>query len=154
MARAKTSKAPTKRFEQLPPMFDIGPVVQRRAEVVEEVFPVEEMVSTSIHRANAKAEMYEASRVALEAYKQAIEAAPFTGINPLDEAGVVAANQRVVQAVNAQRDASRLYDLVWRGRELATLPSPVQADIYNRSRLARFTKGNGRARAYLASRRR
>lgn len=80
MARAKTSKAPTKRFEQLPPMFDIGPVVQRHAEVVEEVFPVDEMVSTSIHRANTKAEMYEASRVALEAYKQAIEAAPFTGI--------------------------------------------------------------------------
>jgi hypothetical protein len=135
-------------------MFDIGPVVQRHAEVVEEVFPVDEMVSTSIHRANTKAEMYEASRVALEAYKQAIEAAPFTGINPLDENGVVAANQRVVQTVNALREASRLYDLVWRGRELVSLPVSVQTDIYNRSRVARATKGNGRARSYLAGRRR
>ena len=98
--------------------------------------------------------MYEASRVALEAYKQAIEAAPFTGINPLDENGVVAANQRVVQTVNALREASRLYDLVWRGRALVSLPVSVQPAIYNRSRVAPATEGNRRARSYLAGRRR
>lgn len=152
---SKAPKAPAKRFEQLSPMFDLGPVIPRQqAEVVEEVFPIDEMVSTGIHRANTKAAMYEASRIALEAYKQAIEAAPVTGINPLDEVGVVAANQHVVQTVDALREASRLYDLVWRGRELVSLPIAVQTDIYNRSRVARAAKANGRTRSrpYLTPR--
>ena len=154
---SKAPKAPAKRFEQLSPMFDLGPVApQRQVEVVEEAFPIDEMVATSIHRATAKASMYEASRVALEAYKQAIEAAPVTRINPLDEPGVLAANHRVVQTVDALREASRLYDLVWRGRELVSLPTAVQTDIYNRSRTARAAKANGRSRArvYLATRNR